>query len=1396
MTSQFLRSEKPATAPDAGVDNPVKGVDPDDDVPSPEERANYASQIIFQWMDTLLWRGFKKPLQLDDLYPLGNRFKAKALAEDFELRWTTAVEEYHLRRKTDKMAKKPNLIRLLVRMFGSRFLPIGMIKFSTDVANIFSPLLLKYFITFVTNSVGSPENAPPASVGYWLAVGLLLLNMYSSIGIGYYFQRAGGYGMMLRATLTGAVYRKSLRLSGKSRQEFNAGRITNMISTDLVRLDLFVTLFHLTWTFPFQYTKLLTSLSVQAYIIKRLVALRKTNATTTDARVKLTGEIFAGIRIIKFFGWEDSFLERIADIRKKELKVVVTASLIRSATTAFGFGIPVLAAATTFMVFYNVNPAGFTPVVIFTALSWFNQLRNPIMWTPTVISAFADAAVGIKRMQALLEAEENQFEPTYDTSLDPAVVIENGTFSWESAEDPNDPATSVAPLPEVSHATILDDAASVRSHAAEQVDAISSIIAPYAASANSVLTPDALATSADLVGKSMDAERSPMVDPAHKDFGRLEDDEEDDIEMQPGATGPRYSRPTLEEIAFTVPRGSLVAVVGAVGAGKSSLLSAMIGGLKAHERRGKSPKVVFGGSVGYVSQQAWIMNSTLRENVLFGLPFDEKRYAAAVDVVSLRKDLAVLPGGDDAEIGEKGINLSGGQKQRVSLARLVYQDCEIVLMDDCLSAVDAQVGREIFENCICGALKTKTRILVTHQLHFVPQCDIIISMKDGRIEEIGSYATLMAKEAGVFAQLMRSYGGIAEGGNSEESADEVEVDAIVQKKTEEVVDAVKGKQLMKAEERQVGTLEKKVFVTFSIAMGGILFLLLLLFTLTMTQVTRVGNDLWLVYWTSQSIPGLSGIAYLWIYLAFGLSQALTLLIFSALVSIGGFRAARNLHLEALNRIAHAPSMFFDTNPLGRILNRFSRDQDIVDNTLPDAVRLFAITFATCIATFGLVLYATKGFFIFGLIPLMAVYYLAQNLYRTTARELKRLDALTRSPLYAHISESMSGTQTLIAYNATTRFIAKTDALINLNNRPYYLQITSQRWLGMRLETIGNLLVFITCVLFVSSRFSQDPALVGLALSYALQVTQLLSLCIRQYTEAEVQLVSIERLHFYASEVGVEALPVVEGSRPPKVWPSEGRVAFEGVSMRYQEDLPLVLNEVSFSVAPCEKIGVVGRTGSGKSSLMLALFRMVEPSNGRVVIDGVDLSKIGLKDLRSRLAIIPQDPILFSGTIRSNLDPFSEHQELQLWEALSKAGMKKAVTDMEGGLDAEVSPGGENLSVGQRQLLCMARAILKDPRIIVLDECTANVDMETDALIQRMIREELKNTTTFTIAHRLNTIIDSDRVLVLDQGKVIDFDTPANLLAKEGSIFASMIEETGASNAAALKLLANQVVVKQ
>ncbi|ORZ33508.1 P-loop containing nucleoside triphosphate hydrolase protein [Catenaria anguillulae PL171] len=851
--------------------------------------------------------------------------------------------------------------------------------------------------------------------------------------------------------------------------------------------------------------------------------------------------------------------------------------------------------------------------------------------------------------------------------------------------------------------------------------------------------------------------------------------------------------PQLSDINLRIPKGKLVAIVGTVGSGKSSLLSGIVGEMK----RTKG-SVVISGTMGYCPQQPWIQNATLKDNVLFGLPLDAQRYQRAIRLAALEKDIQQLPGGEMTEIGEKGITLSGGQKARINLARALYYNPEILLLDDPLSAVDAHVGKHLF-----NTIKNETagtRVLVTHALHFVPQCDYVVYMRDGHVAEFGTYAELMSVPEGAFATQMRSYGGVGHEApasaslTASEEEDQADVVADKTQKVSQAVvqdakaggDAAKGK-LMQSEERATGTVNASIYNSYMSAMGSIATVGLLLAVLILSQLLRVANDLWLTWWIRNSF-GLSQGVYLGVYFAWGLAQSASYVLNGIQFAYAGVLASANLHREAVYGVMRSPMSFFDTTPVGRILSRFSKDQDAVDNTLPDAFRMFLGTLTMTLAMFGLMIAATPWFAV-PLVPLMVVYWYVQVFYRSTSRELKRLDSVGRSPLYAAFSETLTGITTIRAYREEERFRNVNQTLIDYNNRPYYQSIAAQRWLSIRIETIGSLLVLFAGLFGVINVGITSVELIGLSLSYALQVTGALNWCVRQAAEVEMQMNAVERIWHYASELEAEAPPVTAVRPPSEHWPERGEVEFSNVTLAYRKGLDPVLKNVNMKVPAGSKVGIVGRTGAGKSTTLVALFRLVELMEGKIVIDGVDIAQLGLHDLRSRLAIIPQEPTLFAGTWRSNLDRFGQVSDDKLWESLERAGLKEYVQSLPEKLDAPIDEGGENLSVGQRQLACLARAMTRNSNLIVLDEVTASVDLESDAQIQRAIRRDFGHATILTIAHRLNTIIDYDYIAVFSAGEMIEFAPPNELLQRPDSLFTALVEETGPQNAALLRRLA-------
>ncbi|XP_048141043.1 ABC transporter C family member 12-like isoform X3 [Rhodamnia argentea] len=757
----------------------------------------------------------------------------------------------------------------------------------------------------------------------------------------------------------------------------------------------------------------------------------------------------------------------------------------------------------------------------------------------------------------------------------------------------------------------------------------------------------------------------------------------------------KAEKPTLSDVNLEIPVGSLVAIVGGTGQGKTSLISAMLGELPPVS----NGCVSIQGTVAYVPQVSWIFNATVRDNILFGSEFDAERYLKAVSVTQLEHDLDLLPGHDLTEIGERGVNISGGQKQRVSMARAVYSNSDVYIFDDPLSALDAHVGRQVFNSCIKEELRGKTRVLVTNQLHFLPQVDRIILVHEGMVKEEGTFEELSRSKV-LFQKLMENAGKMeeeieedeeGENKNVEEKISKPAANSTVNELPKDRGHGKKGKGgklvLIKQEERETGVVSWKVLMRYKGALGGLWVVAVLFIFYILTEVLRISSSTWLSFWT---------------------------------------------------------------------------DQITSENYRP-------------------------GFYI--------LIYAVLSFGQTISREVKRLDSITRSPVYAQFGEALNGLSTIRAYKAYDRLATINAQAMDNNIRFTLVNISANIWLNIRLETLGGIMIWLTATFAVMQTGKAEnragfASTVGLLLSYTLSITSLLGGVLRQASNAENSLNAVERVGVYI-ELPSEAPAIVESNQPPPGWPSSGSIKFEDVVLRYRPELPPVLHGLSFSAAPCEKLGIVGRTGAGKSSMINALFRIVELERGRILIDGCNTSKIGLEDLRKVLSIIPQSPVLFSGTVRFNLDPFNEHNDANLWEALERAHLEDVIKRKSYGLDTEVSEGGENFSVGQRQLLCLARALLRRSKILVLDEATAAVDVSTDSLIQKAIREEFNYCTMLIIAHRLNTIIDTDQILVLDSGHVAEHDTPENLLSNEASAFSKMIQSTGSANAQYLRSLVLQ-----
>ncbi|XP_054913513.1 ATP-binding cassette sub-family C member 3 isoform X2 [Poeciliopsis prolifica] len=1339
--------------------------------PCPETTAGFLSTVTFWWFTSLAIKGYKMPLEAKDLWSLNQRDSSEKMVPKLLKEWEkeqikvksrgqnlttkaayakqqplatnhvsggaaggeTSPEEVEVLLSNPKAAPhQPSFLRALIKAFGPYFLIGSGFKLLQDSITFVNPQLLRMLISF------TKEKDVPVWWGYTLAFLMFFTAILQTLILHRHFQYCFVTGMNVRTALIGAIYRKSLVITNAAKRSSTVGEIVNLMSVDAQRFMDLTTFLNMLWSAPLQIMlalyflwqnlgpSVLAGVAVMVMLIPfNAVIAMKTRAYQVeqmqhkDARIKLMNEILNGIKVLKLYAWENSFKEKVLAIRQKELTVLRKTAYLGALSTMAWTSAPFLVALTTFAVFVTVDEKNVLDAEkAFVSLSLFNILRFPLNMLPQVISGLVQASVSLKRIQNFLSHDE--LDPNSvdrKTSSEFAVSVVNGKFTWAKEDEP-----------------------------------------------------------------------------------------------------------VLDNINVMVPQGSLVAVVGHVGCGKSSLISALLGDMEKVEG-----EVSVRGSVAYVPQQAWIQNATLRDNILFGKSFNECKYRRVLDACALTPDLEVLPGGDMTEIGEKGINLSGGQRQRVSLARALYSDAEVYLLDDPLSAVDAHVSKHIFDNLIGpeGVLKGKTRILVTHGISFLPQVDNIVVMVEGRVSEMGSYQELL-NQNGAFAEFLRNYAleDVVEEDQATEELieDELFPDDVLsnhhtdmvdneptvneakksfmrqisilsgdsenfrcrsvrrqsQKKHQEAQEKKKPQEVQKliqAETAETGRVKTKVFLEYAKAVGLVLSVIICLLY-GCQSAAAIGANIWLSHWTSDSLTNQTKENVnmrVGVYAALGIAQGILVMISSFTLAMGNIGAAKKLHANLLNNKLHTPQSFFDTTPIGRIINRFSKDIYVIDEALPSTVLMFLGTFFVSLSTMIVIISSTPIFAVV-IAPLAFIYVFVQRFYVATSRQLKRLESVSRSPIYSHFSETVTGSSVIRAYDRHAAFVLMSDTKVDENQKSYYPGIVSNRWLGVRIEFIGNCIVLFAALFAVMGKETLSPGLVGLSVSYALQVTMSLNWMVRMTSDLENNIVAVERVKEY-SETKTEAPWEVEDKKPPTEWPTEGNVEFNEYSVRYREGLDLVLRNITLRVKGGEKIGIVGRTGAGKSSMTLCLFRLLEAAGGEITIDGVRISEIGLHDLRSKLTIIPQEPVLFSGTLRMNLDPFEKYSDEDVWKSLEHSHLHKFVSNQPAKLELECSEGGENLSVGQRQLVCLARALLRKTRILVLDEATAAIDLETDDLIQSTIRTQFEDCTVFTIAHRLNTIMDYTRVLVLDKGQIAEFDTPANLISKRG-IFYGMAKDAG------------------
>ncbi|CAO3650129.1 unnamed protein product [Cunninghamella blakesleeana] len=1093
-----------------------------------------------------------------------------------------------------------------------------------------------------------------------------------------------------------------------------------------------------------------------------------------DVRVNLMNEVLQGIRQVKFFAWENKWAKRILDARKYELKHLRTTYLYRLMLKFLWEGAPIFVTIVTFCVYTKFQGKELTASVAFTSITVFGEIKATLYTIPEIIIALCKALVSIRRIEQYLDEEEIEPSPLINTN-DPVVIgFKNAMVGYN-----------------------LHVAASLLS---------SSLLFDSTAK---------ILKSSSINGEENDSDGFILKD-LNLEFPN------DDLSIICGKTGSGKSLMMLSLL------GEAFVLEGQVSCPRSSIADSVSEDYKLIEEYIAEENWILNHAVAYVAQTAWLQNASIRDNILFGLPYNEKRYKDTLYVCSLIKDLSIFEDGDQTEIGEKGITLSGGQKARVSLARAVYSRAKIIFMDDVLSAVDAHTAQHIYENCLMGPLmKHRTRILITHHVKLcISGASYLVHIQDGyahisgSIEDLrnnGKLDTILEeddtekrmddsnsektdKDEEEYIQNTNTTTANKNNNNDSEDGDDDTVEECNNK------EKAPPKILVKNEKRATGSVKLRLYSIYLKMVGNYFYWIITIIIIIGSRGVDVSENWWLKQWTQAYKPGndynnnsttMDAASktnklnyYIGIYVAIAISNILVSVSRFIIVYLGGLRASNTLYAELLHRILRAPLRFFDTTPLGRILNRFASDFETIDSSLADDILQVVIQF-TVISSGMIAVSSVSPLFLIPMVLIAILNIIIGKTYIVASRELRRLLSISRSPIYSHFGETIVGISTVRAFGVTRQFLQEMMELLDNNNIPTYYTWTIGRWVSTRYGYSGAFVNVVTSAIILFNIDHFDASLAGFCLSYVLmQSTQMFDM-IRIYTKLETSFNSIERVVEYM-EIDQEADAITE-YKPPPQWPTHGAIQVSNLQIRYADHLPSVLHNLSFTVKPQEKIGIVGTTGSGKSTLALSFFRFIEASKGSIVIDNVDISRIGTEDLRSNLTIIPQDPALFSGTLRSNLDPFDEFTDEKILNTLKRVQLmpsnniekknhknenvninENAFKD----LNSIVNEGGKNFSNGQRQLICLARALLKRSKVVIMDEATASVDFDTDKLIQEHIIAEFSDSTILTIAHRLVTVIDYDRIMVLHHGNLLEFDSPKNLLGNTESAFYKMCEKSG------------------
>ncbi|KAJ2553378.1 hypothetical protein EV175_002965 [Coemansia sp. RSA 1933] len=1439
---------------------------------TPETHVSWLSRATFGWLDESMRIGASRRMEYTDLFRLSSEDNPVSCWRRF------------------RQHRKPG--RSLLAAIALTLAPELLLQFVFAVilcaVQFSGPFFLQRILRTIQHLRHHRDTGEPMPVGvarsaYLDAAGLLVFTLLTSLLSSQVMWIGRHIGMRIKGIIVSEMSSKTLRRRGKGSYARTApttsaanggdkaaeepqmaadGKIMNLLTADFQRVVEVSTCLERVYSFPltlvigiwYMYRVLGVAalfgicvagvyVPLTRFMYRYLTRLENAATALSDDRVSAIAEVVHGIRAVKLFGWESRFSGRVDRKRELQLDMQWRVYLFMTLIHAVALLGPMLILIVMFAVYVMALGNSLTAEIAFTTISVFQLMRLVLERLPGYFMWATNATVSMARIDSYLN--QPQVQP-----LESRVAPVSGSadvLGFDCANLEWDIAPPPAAKPTVSN------------------------------------------------------ERTPLL-PASD--GSL-----------PSTSGSTPSEDmvsfSLKNIDVRFPLGGLSIVAGPTGSGKSSLLSALVGEMTLTKGRVLLPttnaqEIAANNSkyadvialsdegmvvrnIAYVAQEAWLRNATIRENILFGEPYNKERYEEVLRVCALKPDLRILSAGDMTEIGERGVTISGGQKQRVALARAVYSHRQILLIDDCLSAVDSHTGKHILMECLLNKsqlMQGRTCVLVTHHLSMcLPFARYLLIMHEGRIALQGSPDSL--QERGLLERMLaeletakRSLHDADDDDNADDTADDADrhgsasgrrtrtsssssttrsnskardaVDALAaghsslaqyayknasteknlkkhindrrsedeynaerlrtiaeqrRLNSERDVSALQGT-LTEVEEREEGHVKFEVWQTYLSACGSDLFWLNAAAMLILWQTVAVMQDYWIRIWVASAssdddLVGTDVAPAYWlsVYVAIGLASVAIRLALKYYTFAGAINASRTIHRQLLGAVIHATLRFFDTTPFGRIINRFSREMLSTDETTMDMLLWWASEVVAVVSVFAIIMAVTPAFF-FVAVAVVASYASIGYYYLSASRELKRLESNSMSPILSLFSELLQGVATIRAFSASHYYLKEATNQISAQNRPFYMVWSALRWLTVRIDCASAAVSF-TCALFVLSSLDWiDPGLAGFALMYSLSFSERMMFVIRNFSDNELNMNAIERILQYI-EVDQEApLRSASRHRPAASWPESGALHIRNLEVEYVPGVP-VLHKISLSISHGEKVGIIGRTGSGKTSLSLALLRLLEASKGHIVLDGINIAKIGLEDLRRNVTIIPQDPVLFNGTIRFNLDPFNEYPDEILWEALQRtylvadgarsgsttassiagsseeAPLLERMSGIFRSLDAEVRENGQNLSQGQRQLVSLARALVRRSKLVVMDEATAAVDFDTDDRIQRTIRgHEFANSTLICVAHRLRTIIDYDRVLVLDNGRVAEFDTPRNLLRNRGGIFWNMCDNTG------------------